>query len=140
MSGVFYEYKIPMGQVQADIAQQTRRIEAGLNKSVDELLNLAADTQILAYSATSNPAPPPASTYTRTFTLQSASETRRTSTKLPKISGVWSANEDIAKAARYVIGKRAQQAKIHRGRWKSIEEVTAIVQKAAPEILERNTR
>lgn len=138
MSGVTVTYKIPMGQVKSTIAEQVRRIETGLNRAVDELLELTANTQILKYSASAFPTPPPGSTYTRTFTLQSASETRRTSTKLPVISGEWSANEGKAKHARFVLGKRSQQARIHRGRWKSQEEVEKEVKGAAQAIIKKH--
>jgi hypothetical protein len=140
MAGVFYEYKIPMGQVQADIAKQTRHIEAGLNKSVDDLLALAANTQILKYTASANPAPPPASTYTRTNTLKGASQTRRTSSNLPEISGVWSVDESKAPYAQYVIGSYFLQSRIHRNRWKSKQDITEEVQKAAPGIIKKHIK
>jgi hypothetical protein len=140
LSAVTVTYEIPMGLVRAEIVEQLKHIEAGLNDAVDELLDLAANTQILKYSASAFPAPPPSSTYSRTYTLQGASETRRTSTRLPVISGEWSANEAKAKHAKYVLGKRAQQAKIHRGRWKSTEEVEREIKQAAPAIVQRNLR
>ena len=140
MSNVTVTYQIPMTQVGQTIAQQVRRIEAGLNAAVDELLDLVEGTQILKYSTSAFPAPPPGSTYTRTFALQGASETRRISAKLPMISGEWSANEAKAKHAKYVLGKKSQQAKIHRGRWMPTEDVEASVKAKAPAIVERNLR
>lgn len=127
-----------MRQVNQTIAEQVRRIERGLNAAVDELLTEVENTQILKYTASAFPTSRPS--YDRTFRLQSASVTRRTSTKLPTISGVWSADEAKAPAARFVLGKKSQQARIHRGRWKSTEEVEAAVKGKAPGIIQEHLR
>ena len=140
MSNVTVTYQIPMTQVGQTIAQQVRRIEAGLNAAVDELLGEIEQAQILAYTASGLPSQPAGTDYVRTFKLQSSSKTRRTSTKLPVISGEWIADEGIARYAGYVIGSRSNQAKVHRGRWKSKEQVTAEVTAKAPAIVERNLR
>ncbi len=140
MTNAIVTYSIPMNQVTSTIAAEVRRIEAGLNSAVDALLVEVANTQILKYTASAFPSLPSGSSYTRSFALQGASETRRTGTKLPDIGGEWSANEAKAKHAPFVLGKKAQQAKIHRGRWKSTEEVEAEVKAKAPEIVEAHLR
>jgi hypothetical protein len=140
MASVTVTYQIPMAQVGQTIAQQVRHIEAGLNAAVDELLGEVEQAQILSYTASGNPSQPAGTRYTRTFTLQGASKTRRTSTRLPVISGEWVADEGVARYAGYVIGSRADQARIHRGRWKSTEEVEREIKQAAPAIVERNLR
>lgn len=140
MASVTITYEIPMNQVVSTIAREIHRLEAGLNAAVDELLTVVENTQILKYTASAFPAPPPGSRYTRTFALRGASETRRTGTKLPDISGEWSANEGKAKHAPFVLGKRAQQARIHRGRWKSTDEAEAEMKAKAPEIIKERLR
>lgn len=138
MSGVAVTYKIPMVEVQRAITKEVSRVEAKLNAARDEILEFAGQVQILKYTASAFPAPPPGSTYTRTFALQNAFETRVTSTKLPTISGEYSVNEAKAKHASFVVGKKSQQAKMHRGRWKSQEEVEKEVKGAAQVIIKKH--
>ena len=138
MSGVTVTYKIPMGQVQRAITKETRRVTAKLNAARDEILQFAGQVQILSYTGSGNPSPPPGSHYDRTFTLQGAFETRVTSTKLPTISGEYGVNEGKARYASYVVGSRARQAKVHRGRWKSEEEVKKIVKGRAQVVIKKH--
>jgi hypothetical protein len=140
MNGVIVEYKIPMGQVNSAIKKSIQRVTAKLNAARDEILEFAGTVQVKSYTASSNPAPPPASTYTRTFALQSAFKTQVTSTQLPTISGEWSVDETIANYAPFVVGRKSQQAKIHRGRWKSVEETTAIVKGRAQVIIKKHLK
>ena len=129
-----------MGQVMTAIKKETRRVTAKLNAARDEILEFAGQVQVRSYTASANPAPPPESTYTRTFDLQGAFRTKVTSTELPTIGGVWYIDEAIVGYAPYVVGRKAQQAKIHRGRWKSVEEVTAIVKGRAPVIIKKHIK
>ena len=133
-------YEIPMGQVRAEIEAEQRRIERGLNGAVDDLLTFAGLVQAEGYLSTSMPALPPGSTYERTFTLREASKARRTGTRLPDISGEWYIDEGIAPYGEGVIGPRAKQKSIHKGRWKSQEDIEAAVKAKAPEIIGEHLR
>lgn len=117
-----------------------RRIEAGLNRVVDKLLEETEKAQILAYTATDQPPLPPGSDYERTFQLKSASKTRRTGRILGDISGEWYVDPDRAPYGKYVLGLQSQQADIHRGRWKSVEQVIRELEQAAPGVVERELR
>ena len=133
-------YEIPLNQVRAEIETAERRLERQLNAGVDDVLKFIENEQILAYGADSNPARPPGSRYVRTFDLQSASETERTGTKLPDISGVWRVNLSKARYGEKVLGTRQQQAPIHRGRWKSKTDVENAAKEAAPGIIEEHLK
>lgn len=133
---VIITYEVPLDQVTAERQAQERGIEARLNKAVDRTLEFIEQYQIKSYTASSNPALPPGSGYSRTFNLASASETERPGTRLPDISGVWRVNEGQADYAEYVLGTRQQQAKIHRGRWKTRTETEAAAKEKMPQIIE----
>lgn len=132
---VEFTYEITEAELQAVILQKERSIEDDLNTAVDKILDLVENSQIKSYTAGGNPARPSGSTYVRTFTLQAASEKERTGRKLPDISGVWRANEGKARYAPYVLGSRAEQAPVHRGRWKALEDVVKEVEERGPEII-----
>lgn len=134
---VVITYEVPLNQVRAEIEAHERRIEAALNEARDDILKFIENDQIKAYTATGNPPRPPGSDYQRTFTLQRASETVVTGSKLPDISGEWRVNESIAPYGPYVVGTRQEQAKIHRNRWKSRGQIEAEAKEAAPAIIER---
>lgn len=133
---VIITYEVPLDQVAAERQTQERGIEARLNKAVDRTLEFIEQYQIKSYTTSSNPAPPPGSRYQRTMTLQAASEVERTGTKLPDISGVWRVNDGKARYGQYVLGSRAEQAKIHRGRWKTRTETEAAAKEKMPQIIE----
>lgn len=133
---VIVAYEIPLGQVQAEIKAQEHGIEARLNRAVDRTLEFVEMYQIKSYTPSSNPAPPPGTRYRRTMNLQAASETERTGIKLPGISGVWRVNESKARYDQYVLGSRAEQAKIHRGRWKTRTETEAAAKEKMPSIIQ----
>lgn len=137
---VEFTYQIPEAEIQAIILQKERDIEANLNTAVDKILDLVENSQIKSYTAGGNPTRPSGSTYVRTFTLQAASEKERTGSKLPDISGVWRANEGKARYAPYVLGSRAEQAPVHQGRWKALEDVIAEVEEKAPGIIREQLR
>lgn len=134
---VVVSYEVPINQVRAEIEANQRRIETALNLAVDDILKYIEQDQIKAYTAAGNPPQPAGSQYVRTFTLQRASETHRTGTRLPDISGEWLVNEGIARYGPYVVGTRAEQARIHRGRWRSKTQIEAEAKVAAPAIIER---
>lgn len=137
---VEFTYQIPEAEIQAIILQKERDIEANLNTAVDIILDLVENSQIKSYTAGGNPTRPSGSTYARTFTLQQASEKERTGAKLPDISGVWRANEGEARYGKYVLGSRVDQAAVHRGRWKALEDVIAEVEEKAPGIIREQLR
>lgn len=131
--------EIPTQAVAAVIQDEIRRnIAPGLNQITDEVLDLIAQAQILSYTATAGPPKPAGSTYERTFRLQSASRSKRTGDHLPDISGEWYADESVAEYAKYVLGSEAEQAAIHRGRWKSEEDVAAQVQRKIPGLVRKH--
>ena len=133
-------YTIPANQVRATLDEEHRRLERQLNEAVDDILKFVENAQIKAYTATANPGLPPGSRYERTFNLRDASRTRRTGTHLPDISGEWYADEGVARYAGEVLGNRGEQKPIHRGRWKSREQVEQEAQVAAPGIVEEKLR
>jgi hypothetical protein len=116
---------------------QVARIEAALNRAMDEILATIALSQIEAYTADSLPPRPAGSVYQRSFDLRGSSRSRRSGQALPDISGEWYSESDYA---RYVLGLRSQQAVIHRGRWKSLEDVTAEAERFAPGIIDKELR
>lgn len=113
-----------------------RRIEKQLDSALDKLLDKTEQIQILAYTADANPPRPPGSTYVRTFRLQSASKKERGGRTLQNMSGRWSVDLSVARYGREVVGSRSEQDPIHRGRWKSTEEVEEELLEAAPAIIE----
>ena len=136
---VAISFEISLPQISAAIDSEIeKKIEPGLNEIVDELLVMIAQTQILAYTATAQPARPAGSKYVRTFTLRSASRTEHAGRRLPDISGEWSAATSVARYAEYVLGSRADQAPIHRGRWKSEEEVVDAILPKIPGLVRKH--
>ena len=133
-------YTIPANQVRATLDEEHRRLERQLNEAVDDILKFIENAQIKAYTATANPSRPPGSRYVRTFNLRDASETERTGTHLPDISGEWRVNLGKARYGVEVLGSRGEQKPIHRGRWKSREQVEREAREAAPGIVEEKLR
>ncbi len=129
-----YDVAISIDQksVEAVARAATDRLEAALVRGVERLLTIAEEAQATSYTASGNP---DRLAYERTFRLKSASETEMLSTHLPEISGEWRINEGIASYGRYVLGKRSEQAPIHRDRWLSEEDVEAIVESKQDEVI-----
>jgi len=105
-------------------------------------LKLVEDEQIKAYSAGNRPSPPSGSTYKRTFKLQRSSRAR--TKKVRKgYEGIWD-TDGTADYDKYVLGIKSNQAGIHRGRWKSIEQVVEAVDKKltpiADEIIDKEAK
>lgn len=117
-----------------------KRIEVGLDKAMDRLLEQTEQAQVLTYTRTAHPTPPPGSTYERTFTLRRASKKRRPGRTLRNMVGEWYIDESIADYGPYVIGSEAEQAEIHRGRWKGTEDVEQELEQAAPAIIEEELK
>jgi len=88
---------------------------------------IAANEQILTYTASTKPTRPAGSTYTRTFRLKSSSRRKMAVVTGTGVKGEWWSADDVAPYNRYVIGKTSQQATIHAGRWKSIEQVIEVI-------------
>lgn len=120
-----------------DIGDITRKLpketEAALNEARDKILDTIELIQIHKYTSS---AFPPRRRYQRTFRLRRSSRIRATGTKLPHIGGIWWADEDVAPYARDVIGPKSRQAAIHRGRWKSLEEIAEEADQIAPQLIE----
>lgn len=133
---VIVVYGIPLDQVDAVLQRGKADTEARLVEARDKILDFIEQYQIKSYTANSNPALPPGSNYQRTFNLAGASEIEKISGKLPNISGVWRVDENRADYAEHVLGTRQQQAKIHRGRWKSLEEVERAAQEKGSQIVQ----
>ena len=133
-------YEVPQNQVRATLDEEKRHLERQLNEARDDILKFIEAAQIKAYTSSANPSLPPGSRYERTFNLRDASETERTGTQLPDISGEWRANLSKARYGAEVLGSRGEQARIHRGRWKSREQVEREAQAAAPGIVEEKLR
>lgn len=130
------EIDIDLTEVDELLRQYPREIEAALNDIIDELIGKVEQTQILKYTADAFPAQPPGSDYERTFTLQRASKKRKTRTALPRIEAEWFVDEVTADYGDVVLGETEDQAPIHRGRWKSLEEVAREVERQAPDVIE----
>ena len=89
------------------------------------------NAQILAYTSSSNPE---RLRYERTFALRRASRRQQTGDRLPDIGGEWWVDDTEVDYGADVLGKEAEQAGIHRGRWKSIEDVEKEVNDQLPEL------
>lgn len=133
-------YEVKAERSIADLKAEEKKHEDRLNEAVDEILAFIENCQIKAYTSSGNPPLPTGSRYQRTFNLRAASHVERTGTKLPNISGEWSVDEGKARYGRYVLGSRSEQAKIHRGRWKTRPEVEKETQEKAPQIVKEKLR
>jgi len=100
--------------------------ERGSKRIVTKGIQLIADEQILAYKATSKPRQPSGATYRRTFDLQRSSRTKIKKASGRGFEGIWD-TDGSADYDKFVLGTRAQQASVHKGRWKSEEEVVKLV-------------
>ena len=108
-------------------------------------LNEIEQAQILRYTSISRPSRPPGSTYIRTFKLRRSSRKRKAAKMAFSVEGTWWADPSTASYAPFVIGHATQQATIHAGRWRSLEEVTKRVarkigNKLAEEVSKITTR
>ena len=101
--------------------------ERGSKRIVTEGVKLVEDEQIKTYTSSSRPAQPAGTTYRRTFKLQRSSRTKVKKGKGRGFEGIWD-TDGSAEYDKFVLGTRAQQASIHRGRWKSEEEVIKLVE------------
>ena len=123
---------------------------------VKNLLDEVELTQIQGYTLNSMPDPPSKagakkrgkggrfvkadrvfSTYRRTFDLRRSSRRQINSVTNFGVEAKWHTELDYAP---FVLGTKSQQAKIHEGRWKSTEEVSAAVEKKTDAIYEESFR
>ena len=118
-------------QFNREFDNSTDRLDSRLNKalteSVNEGLEIIEEVQIKSYRAKSNPSQPSGSKYKRTFRLQRSSKTRKVrgiGSTGPQ--GQWIQDSSIARYGSFVLGTANMQAAIHRGRWKSAEQVVDI--------------
>lgn len=114
-------------------------LEAAVVQGTMDILDAVEQEQILSYTANSNPEQPAGTLYKRTFRLQRSSKKRMVSASFPNIIGRWISDARTASYTRYVIGRRNQQAPIHRDRWKSLEQVEAAITEKGPQIMEKRT-
>lgn len=115
---ITFTVEISQRQVEAGVNEAEQRIIQVLSdEAMPRLIDFVEDTQIKKYTTSGNPALPPASEYTRTFELRDSSDRR-----LDGLNGEWFTDLDYA---RWVLGSEVEQAAIHRGRWKSKEQVEA---------------
>jgi hypothetical protein len=117
-----------------EIEKRFKKTHQGVTKDLLDEIEL---TQIQSYLSGSMPAPPPGSTYKRTFTLRGSSRRKVKRVTSRVIDAEWFTNLDYAP---FVIGELADQAKVHQGRWKSLEEVVKKVEGKIPDIYEENWR
>lgn len=107
------------------------QVNAASVRSVIKTLDVIEAEQIKAYTSSSNPPQPSGSEYVRTFDLQRSSKTRKPKNVRNRKSVVegqwWSEGVDYAQL---VLGTKSQQASIHAGRWKSLEDVAETADKA----------
>ncbi len=98
------------------------KFNRGLKKVIKAALRLIEKEQIKNYTLTLRPKRPPNSKYRRTFKLKKSSRKSVPKTADKGWIGIWD-TDGSADYDKYVLGTRNQQAAIHRGRWKSEEEV-----------------
>ena len=113
-----------------------RRLTDALNRGMDKILDTVELIQAHKYLSDALPQRPSGSTYKRTFRLRRASRKQRTGYSLDNIGGIWYVDEGAADYAPEVIGPRAEQKPIHRGRWLSLEEIAEQAERLAPGILQ----
>ncbi|GIK36566.1 MAG: hypothetical protein BroJett011_03990 [Chloroflexota bacterium] len=131
------EYSVDVREMFSFVRAYPQRLTDVLLDALDELMEAAELIQVKKYTATTDPAPPAGSEYERTFTLQRASQTRRIHETLPNIEGEWYLAEEEAPYGKYVVGPWADQAKIHRRRWKSTGQVEKQIKQIAPGLIQQ---
>lgn len=129
-------------QIDFDIQQLSRemdltegQIKVGATLAADELLTFIEFAQIKRYTSNSMPAKPSGSTYQRTFELRESSRVIGPDWHGDTLTGSWTADADYAE---FVIGPKNRQARIHRGRWRSEEEIALRATQKAPELFDSN--
>lgn len=138
MARVLVEYQCDPRLALRYVRSFPQRLTSELLAALDELMTFAGNVQANRYTAHADPTPPKGSTYERTFKTKAASHTRRLSERLPVIEGEWYLSEEEAPWGEYVLGHAADQAKIHQGRWKSLERVEREVRKVAPGVVQQH--
>lgn len=121
---------LPVQEVEHFAEQSESKLKATFEDILNDLLKAIENIQATSYTINSNPTQPPATTYQRTMNLASASKILINSPD----SGEWYIDESVASYGPYVIGKVVDQAPIHRGRWKSLEDIKARAEEIAPGI------
>ena len=102
-----------------------------------EVLDTIEKAQILAYTSSGKPSQPSGSRYRRTFTLQKSSVRRTKRVTARVIDAEWFTTLDYAPK---VLGQASDQALIHRGRWKSLEQVVREVDQQISDIYDDSFR
>lgn len=103
------------------------KVEKGFRILAEQSLDVTENAQILAYGQNSSPPKPAGSTYTRTFKLRASSKRKIRNVSSTGFTAEWFTNLSYAP---FVLGTVSQQVPLHRGRWKSVENVIAIVDNA----------
>ena len=123
---------VDINVTKATLKEVEKQIRLQMDKGMDALLVEIEDIQITSYTGDAKPTKPPGSTYIRTFELKESSRTEITNRTKRTIEGRWYTDLDYAK---FVLGTVGEQDNIHRGRWKSTEEVEEILTRDAPAII-----
>lgn len=123
--------KTDSSEVDSFLKMTPGKIGKGLKTMAKQSLDVTENAQILAYGQNSGPPKPAGSTHTRTFKLKASSK-RKLRVSNSGYTTKWFTDLSYAPS---VLGKVSQQAPFNRGRWESIEHVTATVDKK----LEANT-
>lgn len=134
MSSIIIDIRVDADNETARLtAAYRRQMQAALIGVVEDTMDAIEAAQIHKYTINSDPALPAGSDYVRSFTLRDTSQKRITNRELPEIRGEWSTS-GAAAYDQYVLGSRNEQAAIHRGRWKSTEEIEEEIAPLADEI------
>ena len=126
------DMSVDINIVDASLKEVEKQIGLQMDKGMDALLDETENIQIVSYTADAKPTKPPGSSYIRTFELKESSRTEIINRTKRTIEGRWYTDFGSAK---FVIGTVGEQANIHRGRWKSTEEVEEILTRTAPAII-----
>lgn len=119
----------------ASLERYPEETRAGLREGIEEILTVIEDAQIKAYTKGDKPGLPAGSTYDRTFDLRDSSQRKIVTFTGSEFEAMW--YTDLSYAP-FVIGQLEDQAAIHRGRWKPLEEVKQEAEQKAGPILEKH--
>ena len=119
------------------IKKQENLINRAAIDATNDILTFTELAQIKRYTTDSMPPKPAGSTYQRTFKLRKSSRVTSAQIRGRDVLGKW---EALASYAQDVLGARADQSPIHRGRWRSLEDVVQRINQKAPEIVDKHLK
>ncbi len=126
--------KADSSEVVSFLKETSAKVEKGFRTMAEQSLDITENAQILAYGQNSRPPKPAGSKYIRTFKLWASSKRRIRNVSSAGFTAEWYTNLVYAP---FVLGTVSQQAPFHRGRWKSIEAVIAIVNNAIGTMIDK---